>query len=74
MCGPVSVQETHCPGRGPGLTGDAAVANPLPGSPCLMLSLKTEGGEGRAINEGGGKIVWVNAFPTLLRLVPPFAS
>lgn len=39
-----------------------------------MLSLKTEGGGVRAINEGGGKTVWVNAFPTLFSLVSPFAS
>lgn len=49
--------------------GDVAMAYPLLGGLHLMLSLKTEGGEGRAINEGGGKIVWVNAFPTLFRLV-----
>lgn len=70
----VCVQVTHYPGKGPGLIGDAAMAHPLPGSPCLMLSLKTEGGEGRTTNEGGGKTVWVHAFPILFRLVPPFAS
>lgn len=60
--------------KAPSLMGHAVMSNPLPGHPCLMLSLNTEGGEGRAINEGGGKIVWENAFPTLFRLVPPSAS
>lgn len=73
MRAPVSMQETQCSAREPGLMEDAAMANSLPGSPHLRL-LKIEGGEGRALNEGGGKIVWVNAFPTLFRLVPPFAS
>lgn len=70
----VSAHQTHCPGWDPGFRGDAAMANPHPGGPHLMLSLKTEGGGVRAINEGGGKTVWVNAFPTLFRLVSPFAS
>ena len=70
----VSVQETHCPAKGPGLMGDVVMADPFPGSPCLTRFLKTEGEERRAINDGAGKTVWVNAFPTLFRLVPPFAS
>lgn len=73
-CVRVAAQEMHCPRRGPGLCRDEVMANPFPSSPHLMVSLRTEGGERRAISEGGGKIVWANAFLTLFRLVPPFAS
>lgn len=73
QCVCVAVQEMHCSGRGPGLSRDEVRTNPFPGSSHLMLSL-TEGRERKAISEGGGKIVWANAFPTLFRLVPPFVS
>lgn len=72
-CVCVAVQEIHWPGRGPGLSRDEVRVNPFPSSPHLMLSLRTEGRERGVISKGGGKTVWANAFPTLFRLVPPFA-